>query len=115
MSDIKDRISREKKTMRMMIGIYCRGHHARGGKPCAECGELLEYAIQCIDGCPFREEKPVCGKCPVHCYKPAMRDQIRRVMRYSGPLMMIRHPLLTVLHHLDGLKAPPRWWGKPRE
>ncbi len=110
-----ERIRREKNTMRKMIDIYCRGHHGRDRKLCADCGQLLEYAMQCIDRCPFREEKPVCGKCPVHCYKPVMREQIRRVMRYAGPRMLIRHPVLTVLHHLDGLKTPPHNRGKTRE
>jgi predicted amidophosphoribosyltransferase len=112
MSGVNDRIKREKKTMRMMIGIYCRGHHGRVRQLCADCGQLLDYADQCIDRCPFREDKPVCGKCPVHCYKPDMRERIRRVMRYAGPRMLIYHPVLAVLHHIDGLKALPCKGGK---
>jgi hypothetical protein len=27
-----------------------------------------------------------------------MRDKIRRVMRYSGPRMLTRHPILAVDH-----------------
>ncbi len=108
MTDDKDRISREKKTISKMIGIYCRHRHGRADDLCAECGHLRDYAMQCIDRCPFREDKPVCGKCPVHCYEPDMRDRIRRVMRYSGPRMMMYHPVLTVMHHLDGMKTPPR-------
>jgi hypothetical protein len=42
----------------------------------------------------------------VHCYKPAMREQIRVVMRYSGPRMAQRHPLLAAAHLLDRRKAP---------
>jgi hypothetical protein len=37
------RIAREKKTIRAMIGIYCRGNHAvqQQGEVCAECQSLL--------------------------------------------------------------------------
>jgi hypothetical protein len=27
-----------------------------------------------------------------------MRTRVREVMRYAGPKMMLRHPLLTLLH-----------------
>ena len=33
------------------------------------------------------ETKTFCSACKVHCYKPEMREQIRTVMRWSGPLM----------------------------
>ncbi len=110
MSDDKDRINREKKTMQKMIEIFCRHRHGRAKDLCAECTQLRDYAMQSIDRCPFIDDKPVCAKCPVHCYKTDMRDRIRRVMRYSGPRMMIYHPVLAVMHHFDAHKTPP---GKP--
>jgi hypothetical protein len=30
-----------------------------------------------------------------------MRQQIRAVMRYSGPRMIIRHPMLALAHLVD--------------
>ena len=30
------------------------------------------------------EQKTFCANCKVHCYKPEMREQIRKVMRFSG-------------------------------
>jgi hypothetical protein len=30
-----------------------------------------------------------------------MREQIRRVMRYSGPRMIIHHPVLAIWHYID--------------
>ena len=51
--------------------------------------------------------KPTCSKCPVHCYKPEMRDRIREVMRYAGPRMYKRHPILTFFHVLDGFGKTP--------
>ena len=34
-----------------------------------------------------------------------MRDRIRAVMRYADPRMLFRHPILAVLHLLDGLRG----------
>jgi hypothetical protein len=56
----------------------------------------------------YQEGKPTCAQCPIHCYKPAMREQIRDVMRYAGPRMLRRHPILAIRHLLDGWKTKPR-------
>ena len=40
-------------------------------------------------------------KCPVHCYEAAMRERVRQVMRYAGPRMLLRHPILALLHLRD--------------
>ena len=84
-----------------MIEIYCRGQHHSTGPLCAECRELFDYAMQRIDKCPFQDDKPTCAKCPIHCYKPAMREKVRRMMRYAGPRMLIYHPVLAILHYRD--------------
>jgi hypothetical protein len=55
-----------------------------------------------IDKCPFQAEKPTCANCPIHCYKKDRREEVREVMRYAGPRMLLRHPVLAVLHQLDG-------------
>ncbi|MBN1472600.1 MAG: nitrous oxide-stimulated promoter family protein, partial [Syntrophaceae bacterium] len=31
---------------------------------------------------------------------PAMREKIKAVMRYSGPRMLYRHPILMGIHYL---------------
>jgi Nitrous oxide-stimulated promoter len=110
------RIERERKTVAAMIRLCCREvHHSRGGL-CAECKVLHEYAMQRLDKCPFGEEKTTCAKCPVHCYKPAMREEIRRAMRYAGPRMLYAHPILAIQHLLDGCKkAVPARSGRRRQ
>ncbi len=100
---MNDRLARESKTVSLMIGLYCRGHH-HTGHPCAECSELVSYTEQRLAHCRFGTQKPTCLLCPTHCYTPAMRTQIRQVMRYSGPRMLLYHPLLTLRHWLDGRK-----------
>jgi len=102
---IPARIRREKRTVEAMLRIYCRGHHGARADPCESCGDLLRYAFLRLDRCPFRDEKPTCVRCAVHCYRPEMKERIRDVMRYAGPRMIYRHPILAVLHKMDGLRG----------
>lgn len=95
------RLTREARTIEAMIRLYCRGQrHTRDRDLCPECAGLLAYANLRLEKCPFQEEKTTCVKCPVHCYKPAMRERVRAVMRYAGPRMLLRHPILALLHLL---------------
>lgn len=104
------RVVREEETIRAMVEIYCRDHHSPDHEMCAGCRELLDYAEMRLAKCPFQEKKTTCANCPVHCYKPVMRERIKEVMRYSGPRMTYRHPLLALRHVVDGRKkqAPPK-------
>jgi len=105
------RIERELKTVGIMIDLYCRYHHG-GDNRCASCQELFEYATQRVLRCPFGKGKPVCAKCLIHCYKPEMRGKIKSVMRFSGPKMIISHPILALRHLIDAQKRPPSLPGK---
>lgn len=85
-----------------MIGLWCRAQHKTEETLCTDCEALLAYAGTRLDKCPYGERKPACSRCPVHCYKPVMRERIREVMRYAGPRLYRNHPLLTVYHLLNG-------------
>ncbi len=100
------RIRREQRTVAAMIELYCHDEHGMQGELCADCQALHDYAMQRLDRCPFGEEKTTCAKCTVHCYKPAMRERVRVVMRTAGPRMIWKHPVLAVRHVLDGRKKP---------
>ena len=66
------------------------------------------YAGMRLEKCPFQEHKTTCAKCPVHCYKRDRREQIRAVMRYAGPRMMLQHPRLAFYHLvIDGRREKP--------
>lgn len=98
-------IARERLTMARMVGIYCAAHHdGTHDDLCNECGKFLDYAEVRLDKCPYGNDKPTCANCPIHCYKPEQRARAREIMRYAGPRMLIRHPLLTIAHKLDGLR-----------
>jgi hypothetical protein len=100
-------MARESKTVGAMIRIYCRGCHRTEGHLCGACSDLLDYATARLANCPFQEGKTTCAKCPIHCYRPAMREEIRTVMRYAGPRMLWRYPLLTLFHFADSLRNGP--------
>ena len=68
MVDINKKREKEKKTLRVMIGVYCRGKHKHKGELCPECQKLLDYALLRTEKCPFMETKTFCSNCSVHCY-----------------------------------------------
>ena len=88
----------EKKVVSKMIHLYCRGNHQSGKQLCSSCSTLLDYALIRLERCPYGNEKPTCGSCPIHCYKKDMREQIRIVMRYAGPRMIFYHPIDAIRH-----------------
>lgn len=68
---------------------------------------LFAYAQKRLDKCVFGEEKPACKQCPVHCYQPAKREEMKQIMRWAGPRMLWRHPILTVRHLIDDKRPVP--------
>ena len=99
-------MQREKKTIAVMVGIFCAGKHDTGeGQLCSDCRALLDYANQRLDKCPFGADKGPCSKCEIHCYKPEMRDRVREVMACAGPRMPKKHPVLAVKHLVDGRRC----------
>lgn len=101
------RLLRERRTLKAMVHVYCKGHHTSSEPHCAECAALLEYALRRLDNCPFQDRKPVCNRCRVHCYSRAKQSQIKAVMAYAGPRMLYRHPILSLWHLLDGRRDAP--------
>jgi hypothetical protein len=103
------RIARELKTIRAMLQIYCREQHDADADLCAECRTLADYAEKRLALCPFGTDKPTCVNCQVHCYGPRQREAVRVTMRYAGPRMLTRHPILALAHVIDGRRpAPPK-------
>jgi len=101
------RMAREYKTVRAMIILYCRDHHGMGKDVCGPCRELLNYSGERLEKCPFQEGKTTCVNCQTHCFKPEMREGVREVMRYAGPRMFRRHPVLALFHFIDGRRKEP--------
>lgn len=104
MNKDKNRLAREKKTIEVMIKMYCKSHHNKKFELCENCDSLLKYANNKIDKCLFGEQKPVCNDCKIHCYTKEMRNKIKEIMRYSGPRMFLNHPFLAMMHFIDRRK-----------
>ena len=50
------------------------------------------------------ETKTFCSSCKVHCYRKEQRDKIKEVMRFSGPYMLLYHPLMALRHMINTSK-----------
>jgi len=98
------RLNREKQTVQVMIRMYCRRFHHPQNELCEDCEALYQYAEKRVTKCPYGYSKPTCADCTTHCYKTSMREKIRRVMRYAGPRMLFRHPVLAIMHVIDRYK-----------
>ncbi|MEK7437791.1 MAG: nitrous oxide-stimulated promoter family protein [Pseudomonadota bacterium] len=102
------RRARELSIIEAMVRMYCRGHdHSRRDPLCADCAELFDYATRRLERCVFGDAKPTCTNCTVHCYSAQMREQVRVVMKWAGPRMPLRHPILSILHMIDGRRPAP--------
>jgi len=101
------RILRDLRTLIRFISIYCRDHHSAaaavpfvlkghdieaiaGGEVCLcpTCAKLLAHAFTKRTHCPM-DPKPACKHCPQHCYNPAYREQIQKIMHYSGRKLLL--------------------------
>lgn len=110
------RRARELKTIEAMVRLYCRGHgHCERAPICANCAALLRYAKRRLERCVFGDAKPTCANCVVHCYNTNMREQVRTMMRWAGPRMLLRHPLLALLHEFEGRRPAPALPAKPAQ
>lgn len=118
--ELAERRAEEAAMVSEMIALWCRGHHGEVPRVpdapivplgrtevvlCPECSELHAYALARIGRCPHMGTKTFCSACPTHCYKPAMREGIREVMRWSGPRMLLFRPIPAIRHALVTLRA----------
>lgn len=94
------RIDNEKRVVERMVKLYCkRKLHLPTIDD--EHKALITYAHKRLDGCKFGEKKTACQQCPIHCYKPDMREKIRAIMRWAGPRMIIYAPIAAIKHLLN--------------
>lgn len=88
---------KEIEVVTKMIQIYCKKKH-KCNTVCDECQDLINYATLRTTRCPFMSNKTFCSNCRVHCYKNEYRVKIKEVMRFSGPWMLLYHPILAINH-----------------
>jgi hypothetical protein len=115
-ADLDAKVRRDLRTLAKFITFYCERRHAgvekqparlrtidvtsvcgRAVPLCAPCAKLLAHAFMKRLVCPLAP-KPTCRQCPQHCYAPAYRAQIREVMRFTGPRLVLRGRLDYLVH-----------------
>ncbi|HPX60436.1 MAG TPA: nitrous oxide-stimulated promoter family protein [Deltaproteobacteria bacterium] len=92
--------------------VYCLGRHGlierrhirhpalnRQRLLCPDCADLLLYAIKRRIMCPFKDKKPSCKHCTVHCYAAIEREHIRQVMAYAGRKLLLQGRLKYLWHY----------------
>lgn len=113
------RLVEETQTVGAMFALFCQGNHSDKEKIwvlaqipdskkymlCSHCADLYEYAQKRLKHCPHGDKKPTCSKCPIHCYAPHRRAEIKKVMRYAGPKMLWKHPFLSIRHVLFTMRS----------
>ncbi len=101
--DKRKKIEHDKDVLKKFLEIYCRKNHLENGievykdNLCSDCYKLLNYAIAKLDNCPLNP-KPMCKKCPVHCYNKSNREKIKKVMKFSG-IYLIKHGRIDLILH----------------
>ena len=116
-SRIDRKIGKDVRVLADFVEIYCRENHGneireafaasdanllaalgnRGPVVCTDCRKLLQHGISKRIQCPL-DPKPMCKKCPSHCYAPGYREKVRQVMRFSG-LYLVKHGRLDMVFH----------------
>lgn len=91
------RIKEEQRVVEQMIRLYCKKKEGNASL-CPDCAELLQYAIVRLEHCRFGDRKTTCRKCPVHCYRPIMKERMCEIMRWAGPRMIWHHPIAAIKH-----------------
>lgn len=65
-----------------------------------DISDLKAYVKSKLSSCPHGSNKPFCSYCKIHCYEPARREEIREVMRFSGPRFIFYRPGKSIKHLL---------------
>jgi len=104
---LKKNLATEFKTIKAMTKIYCQAHHGTFGNVCESCDSLIKHAHQKLDRCVYGDKKPACKACPIHCYRPEEKAKTQRIMRYAGPRMLFKHPILAIKHLIKAKKQFP--------
>ena len=112
-AEVQTKRKDEQHTVTFMIQIYCHGNHKDRNPEkikdfmCDECKDLSDYAVKRSQMCPYiaKGTKTFCNQCKTPCYKPEYRAKIKKVMRYSGPRIILYMPGKCLRHFALTLKS----------
>ena len=93
----KRRIQEEKQFFSHMVHYFCKW--SQGSEQiCLGCEQLLEYAYDRLDRCPYGSRKPTCFRCTSSCFRADMRKRKEDVVRTTLAKMVFLHPVLLFKH-----------------
>lgn len=95
------KIDKEKDIVKIMVMMYSKGHDKIPYEKNEELKKLYAYCQARLERCPYKEKKSFCSNCKIHCYEKNKRQQIKAVMKYSGPRMLFKHPILLIKHSMQ--------------
>lgn len=98
------KIYKEKEVVDLMIDIYYKKKIKKDISKRAEKEDLKKYCAYRLSLCPFKDKKTFCSNCKIHCYDKVHKELIKEVMRYSGPRMLLYHPIIAIKHVIESKK-----------
>ncbi len=100
-------LRRDKKHMisEKMIKMYCKYNHSKSTELCYDCIDLMEYSKFRTSKCPYIGITLFCVNCPTPCYKVDYKEVMRKVMKYSGPRFLFKHPIYTISHVISDYRG----------
>ncbi|MCZ7583522.1 MAG: nitrous oxide-stimulated promoter family protein [Deltaproteobacteria bacterium] len=88
--ELRHKLDHDLGVLRAFTEVFCHKKHGHArGTLCPDCERFLDYAYKRRILCPM-DPKPKCQACPVHCYKPAMRDRVKKIMHIGGMHYVLR-------------------------
>lgn len=102
---------KERMLFERMAKLYCKGQrHNSQGTLCTPCADMVSYAMERMAHCPHGTTKPFCSHCAIHCFRPEFRIQVKAMMRYSGPRMLLHAPKAALQHFFETLQEKKNRW-----
>ena len=105
---IQGKREREKRTVALMIRLYCRKKHGTKKIFVPNAKHFRSMRCSAVINAPLWKPRPfaltaVCIVTSRKCVK-----KIREVMRFSGPRMILHHPVMAVRHVIESKKEKKR-------
>ena len=80
----KESIEKDFNILKRFVTAHCHYQHdTEKEEICAECEELIQYAKEKLENCPYNP-KPKCKDCKTHCYKDIYQKKVREAMSLAG-------------------------------
>jgi hypothetical protein len=91
---------KKKKVLEAMFDIYIK----KNPKEKDVADDLKKYSLARLEKCPNIEKDIYCKSCKIRCYSKENQEKIKKVMRFSGPRMIIYHPFMAFDHLISNIK-----------